>query len=114
MSFWPSFIGGGILGGIVSATLTFLYNRHLASGNREFLKLASKADRRRSFIRDIGEWRTRVYRCVQPHVLSNEFPDAVAKFGGACIALEPDFHAEFRNTFHAIYEEIITMTDAQS
>jgi hypothetical protein len=91
-----------ILGGGISAAIVA----------NIFAKRRDRENRRTEFLKKIGAWRTKVYRCQIPSKLSADFPKDVAVFGGEYIALERDLRGWQREDFHRLCDQIVAMTDS--
>ncbi len=91
-----------ILGGGISAAIVA----------NIFAKRRDRENRRTDFLKKIGAWRTKVYRCQIASKLSADFPKDVAVFGGEYIALERDLRGEQREDFHRLCDQIVAMTDS--
>jgi hypothetical protein len=90
-----TFLGGGLVGACLA---------HFFAKGRE------KNTRRIDFLEVVGEWRTKV-KCPSAAKIAADFPQDVARFGGAYIALEPDLCRWKRSKFHALCDRIVAMTD---
>src|SRR5438094_568761 len=77
-----------------------------------FAKEREKQARRTDFLKVVGEWRTKVNRCPSPAKVAADFPQDVARFGGAYIALQPDLWRWKRSKFQVLCDQIVAMTDS--
>jgi len=99
-TFLLSLVGGGSINNLSAyVTNTFQWKRDRRARLTQFLSVA-------------GEWRTKTYRSAVPEKFMKDFPEDIARFGGAYIALEPDLSSPKRDNFHRLCDEIISMTDA--
>lgn len=101
-SFLTSLLGGGVIGGLVAA---YAANKYAQSRERYA--------RRLEFLGFLGHWRVSVLRCNRRTEVSRNFPEQVAHFAGAYVALEPDLWPWQRSKFHAMCDQIVAMTDAE-
>jgi gas vesicle protein len=104
VSFWLSFLGGGVVGGIVSASLTYLYNRSLAAENREHLRGLGKAGRKRHFEAFVTEWKARAERVPNPSVTANRFNSDIAEFQREFVLVRSDYGSELEALVESITE----------
>jgi hypothetical protein len=102
VSFLVSLFGGGVIGGLVAAYVT-----------NKFTETRDRKARWLDFMRLLGEWRVKTLRTYRPADLSRDFPQTVAKFGGAYIALERDLWYWKRAKFHSLCDQIVAMTDSE-
>jgi hypothetical protein len=102
VSFLVSLFGGGVIGGLVAAYVT-----------NKFTETRDRKARRLDFMRLLGEWRVTTLRIPRPADLSSDFPQTVAKFGGAYVALERDLWPWKKSKFHSLCDQIVAMTDSE-
>src|SRR5690348_17171507 len=103
----------GFGGSWFQATLAHKFAKDRDEFTRREAAKAARDGRKREFLRFMGEWRTRVYRCQIASVVSENFPEEVAKFGGAYTPIEQDFTGDQQTKFHAMCDQIVAMTGAE-
>ena len=87
--FWVSVFGGGIVGGIVSASLTYCYNRRLAAENRKALKNLSQDERKRNFRGFMSEFRSWAER-TPFQIAGDQFSERVHAFRNEAARIRED------------------------
>lgn len=97
---------GSFLLGVGVTALGWLVVHHLN-------KVRDRGVRRSDFLKMMGQWRTRVYRCADYRKVAADFPELAARFGGEYIALERDLRGAEKRRFHQLCDQIIAMTDGE-
>jgi hypothetical protein len=101
-NFWVSLLGGGVVGAMISTLLAHRFNQE-----------RDRKARRMQFLTVVGEWRTKVNRCVVPAKIAKDFPADVIRFGGVYDAVTSDLWFWQRSKFHKICDDIVKMTDGE-